>query len=197
MTMEQKIYHGQIAPPVFAQELVSHFNRGNLRVQQVGTEDQLAVQIATAAWTSAGGQTALSVSMQKVEDGVAVSVGEQAWLGVAADLGMTALAALSNPMTLIGRLNGLAQDVEYLTLKDEVWKVLEETAQALGSGYELSDRLRRYVCSYCNTANPPGESNCIACGAPLGDVQPRTCKWCGYVILHEEAYCPNCGKQLT
>ena len=52
--------------------------------------------------------------MQKVEDGVAVSVGEQAWLGVAADLGITALAALSNPMTLIGRLNGLAQDVEYL-----------------------------------------------------------------------------------
>jgi Double zinc ribbon len=197
MPMEQKIYHGQITPTTLAQELISHFNRGNLKVQQVGTEDQLAVQIATAAWTSAGGQTALSVSMQKVEDGVAVEVGEQAWLGVAADLGMTALAALSNPMSLIGRLNSLAQDVEYLTLKDEVWKVLEDTAQALGSGYELSDRLRRYVCTYCNTANPPGESNCIACGAPLGDVQPHTCKWCGYVLLHDEKYCPNCGKQLA
>jgi RNA polymerase subunit RPABC4/transcription elongation factor Spt4 len=194
--MEQRIYHGPLDPFDLAQILVSRFNRGNLRAQQLNSGDQTVVQIATRPGASSGGQTAISVTIKKVEDGVAVQIGKQAWLGVAASLGMTALSALRNPMSLLGRLDDLAQDIESMQLTDQVWESIQEAAQMTGSSLELSERLRRVVCEYCHTANPVGESSCLACGAPLGDAQPVTCRNCGFVIYKAEATCPNCGKAI-
>lgn len=194
--MDQRIYHGKITPADIANSLVGYFNRGNLRVQQLVNGNLTTVQIATSSRPISGGQTALSILLQSVEDGVSVQMGQQAWLGVAASLGFTALAAFQNPLSLLGRLDDLAQDIEDIQLTDQVWKVIDDTARAMGTGYELSDRLRRLVCQYCYTANPVGESNCIACGAPLGDVQPSTCPHCGFAIIHNELICPNCGKHI-
>ena len=78
--MDQRIYHGKISPHDFAQSLIAHFNRGNLRVQQVGSGQQVGVQIASRQGAESGGQTALGIMMQTVEDGVSVQVGKQAWL---------------------------------------------------------------------------------------------------------------------
>ena len=108
----------------------------------------------------------------------------------------TALTAIRNPFFLINRLDDIAQDIENLQLSDEVWKLVDQTARSIGSGFQLSDRLRKYVCDYCKTPNPPGESRCIACGAPLGDIQPFTCPNCGYVITTNESICPNCHKPI-
>ncbi|NMB88792.1 MAG: zinc ribbon domain-containing protein [Chloroflexi bacterium] len=194
--MDQRIYHGQFKPVDLANILIAHFNRGNLRVQQVGNGNQISVQIATTAVPASGGQTALSVNFQKVEDGVLVQIGKQAWLGIAASLGQTAISAMRNPFSLLGRLDDLAQDVENLTLTNEVWSVIDAGARSIGTGHELSERLQRVVCEYCNTANPPGEPRCIACGAPLGDNQPVTCKRCGFVIQPTDKVCPNCQQPL-
>jgi len=194
--MDQRIYHGEITPNDIARSLIAHFNRGGLKVQQIGTGDQLAVQIATPPHPASGGQTAISVSIRVVEDGISVQVGQQAWLGVAASLGMSALSALRNPFSLLGRLDDIAQDIESLQLTDEIWRVCDATARVAGAGTLLSERLRRMVCGYCNTANPVGEASCIACGAPLGDEQPGTCIQCGFVITKAEKYCPNCGVLL-
>jgi hypothetical protein len=194
--MEQRIFHGEVEPRDFARALVGEFNRGNLRAQQIGDNKQIIVQIASRERARSGGQTALSVTLQKVEDGVAVNIGKQSWLGIAASLGETALHAWRNPFGLLHRLDDLAQDIEYLQLSDQVWELIEKTADQLEATYELSDRLRRMECPYCNTANPVGESHCIGCGAPLGDVQPQTCKHCGFVIEESETKCPNCGKKL-
>jgi hypothetical protein len=195
-TMEQRIFHGKLTPADLSQSIMAHFNRGNLRVQQIGTGEKIAVQIATAQSTMAGGQTAMSVTLQQVEDGVAVQIGKQTWMGVAASLGFSALTALMNPWSLLDRLDDIAQDVESLKLSEEVWNTIETTARALGSGYELSDRLRRMVCSFCGVANPIGEPSCIACGAPLGEDQPKTCSKCGLVIRGKIKVCPNCGRPL-
>jgi hypothetical protein len=191
--MDQRVYHGTITPNDIASSLVGHFNRGNLRVQQVNNGEQTIVQISTTNNPSSGGQTAISIIMHAIEDGVTVDVGQQSWLGVAADLGSTAFATLRNPLNIFSRLDDIAQDIEYIQLTDEVWNVIEETAKNLSSSHLLSDRLRRLECRYCGTANPVGSSNCIACGAPLGDVQPNTCKKCGYVLAVNERVCPNCG----
>ncbi len=190
--MDQKIYHGNIHPSDFARILAGAFNRGNLRVQIVGDDNRSIVQIATSSMARSGGQTALSVILQRVEDGVSIQVGRQNWMGVAASLGISALAVIRNPLNLLGRLDDIAQDIEYLQLTEEVWRVIENTAQTMRASTELSERLRRVACSFCNTANPPGESNCLACGAPLGSVQPRTCRRCGFVVLQSERTCPNC-----
>lgn len=194
--MEPRIFHGNMRPDDIAQALMGEFNRGNLRAQKMGAGKQVIVQIATRERPQSGGQTALSVTLTQVEDGVAVQIGQQAWLGVAASLGETAFSLWRNPWNILGRLDDLAQDIENLQLSDQVWVVIENTARAMGASFELSERLRRLVCSYCQTANPVGEPNCIACGAPLGAEQPRTCMNCGFVVKTNESVCPNCGKPI-
>jgi hypothetical protein len=194
--MDQRIYHGDLAPDEVGRALVAHFNRGNLMAQQMGRGEQVIVQIATRQHPASGGQTALSVTLQQVEDGLAVQIGKQAWFGVAASLGMTALAAMRNPFSLLGRLDDLAQDIENIQLAQDVWAVVDNVSRMRGASFELSERLRRLMCDYCQTANPVGEPSCLACGAPLGKAQPRTCGACGFVVKTSENFCPNCGKSL-
>ena len=194
--MEQRIFHGEITPTDLAQALVAEFNRGELRAQQLGDRELIAVQVASRDRPAAGGKTALTITLRQVEDGVAVEIGQQAWYGVAASLGQTLLQAVINPWNLIHRLDDLAQDVENLQLAERAWDILENTANAQGATFELSERLRRLVCEYCHAANPVGEATCVACGAPLGKVQPRTCRNCGFVVKSSETVCPNCKQRL-
>ena len=194
--MEQRLYHGNITPTDLAEALIARFNRGNLRAQQFGNDERLIVQIGSRPGTMTGGDTAISVILQKIEDGVAVRLGQQAWLGIAASLGTTALAALRSPFNLLGRLDDLAQDIQNLQIDEQVWQAIEDVARASGASQELSERLRRTTCPYCLTANPVGEPSCIACGAPLGEVQPRTCPNCGFVVKTSESICPNCKQAL-
>jgi RNA polymerase subunit RPABC4/transcription elongation factor Spt4 len=109
---------------------------------------------------------------------------------------VSTIFALRNPFSLINRLDDIAQDIESLNLTDEVWKTIDETARSLGMGFELSERLKKYVCDYCNTPNPPGQALCIACGAPLGNIQPHSCPNCGYIITRGENFCPNCKQPV-
>ncbi|MEP7134915.1 MAG: zinc ribbon domain-containing protein [Chloroflexota bacterium] len=194
--MDRRIFHGNIEPKDIAQALVGEFNRGNMYAQVVGQSKNIAVQISTRMGAQSGGQTALTVSIQNTGDGVMVEIGQQAWLGVAASLGQTAISALRNPFNLLGRLDDLAQDIENLQLNDKVWKVIEQTVASAGASHELSDRLKRVVCDHCQTANPVGEGSCIACGAPLGNIQPNTCPNCGFAVSPTESVCPNCSKKL-
>jgi hypothetical protein len=194
--METKIFHGYIQPIDIARDIAAHFNRGNFQVQQLGSGSQIAVQIATSPYARSGGQAALTVSIHKVPDGISVQIGSLTWFGVAASLGMTALSALRNPFSLISRIDDVAQDVESLQLEEETWKVIALSAKQHSVGYALSDRLRRSVCPYCNTANEVAAGRCIACGAPLGDIQPRTCLNCGFIVRINEISCPNCKASL-
>ena len=157
----------------------------------------MIVQVASHQFASSGGQTALTVNLEKVGDGVAIQIGKQAWLGVVASLGTTILSVWRSPFNLLNRLDDVAQDIENIQLTTDIWATIEEVARLKGANFELSERLRRLTCEYCYTANPVGESNCISCGAPLGLVQPTTCKNCGYVVRTQEVICPNCGKSLS
>lgn len=194
--MNQRIYHGNLQPIDLSNALLGYFNRGNYRVQRIGDSDKLIVQVKTRDRPMSGGQTAMSVVLLRVEDGVSVQIGQQAWLGVAASLGVSAISILSNPWSLLNRLDDIAQDIENLQLAEDVWKVLDTTARSLGATQQLSERLRRITCEYCGTANVVGEGRCIACGAPMGNAQPNTCALCGFVVFHNEANCPNCGTRF-
>lgn len=194
--MPQRIYHGNLSNEDLARAIIGHFGHGNLHVQKYGDGETIIVQIATSPYAVSGGKTALSVQLQNVTDGVSVEMSKQTWLGIAASLGTSAIAALHNPLNLLSRLDDIAQDIEYVQLVENVWQVIDSSARALGSGFELSARLSRYICDYCNTPNPPGEPSCIACGAPLGNIQPRVCKKCGYATVLNELRCKNCGNML-
>ena len=112
--MTPRIFHGEFSPEDVARDLISFFHRGNYQVQRIGTPDNLAVQIATRRNLTSGGATALTVSLQKVADGVSVQLSDQAWFGLAASLGKTALSALRNPWSLIGRIDDIAQEIDDL-----------------------------------------------------------------------------------
>src|SRR5215208_5860470 len=194
--MDRRIFHGNIRPNDIAHALLAEFNRGNLCAQVVGNKDKMAVQISSRAGAMSGGQTALTINIQTVEDGILVELGQQAWLGVAASLGQTALSALRNPFSLLGRLDDLAQDIESIQLNEKTWQVIQSTVATLGASYALSEKLARISCDYCGSANPLGEANCLACGAPLGEAHPTTCHNCGFVISVRETICPNCNVKL-
>lgn len=194
--MERKIYHGNIKPVDIAQALLAEFNQGNMRAQTLGQSDRIVVQVGSRPDAMSGGQTAMTVTIQSLEEGIMVELGQQAWLGVAASLGMSALAALKNPFSLLGRLDDIAQDIENLQINDRIWQVIAQAARAAGASAELSENLKRTTCEYCHVANPVGEPSCLACGAPLGRVQPGTCRHCGYVVRPGDKACPNCKRPL-
>jgi hypothetical protein len=194
--MDRKIFHGGIKPVDIAHALMGEFNRGNFRAQTIGESDRMVVQVGTRPNSPSGGQTAMTVTIQNLDDGIFVELGQQAWLGVAASLGVSALAAIRNPFSLLGRLDDIAQDLESLKLSERIWQVIANAAHSAGVSAELSDRLRRIACEYCHVANPVGEPACIACGAPLGRLQPVTCKRCGFVVSTGEKICPNCKHSL-
>jgi hypothetical protein len=194
--MDKRIFHGSITPSDVARALEAEFNQGNTQTHLLGESNNLTVQIASTQWSHAGGKTALTVNLQKVEDGLMVELGQQQWLGVAASLGQTAIATLINPLNLLGRLDDIAQDVSNLQMNDKVWEVISRVAGEAGASQQLSERLSRITCEYCGAANPVGEATCLACGAPLGKEQPRTCSKCGFVLLHDEKFCPNCGQPV-
>ena len=194
--MDRKIFHGNFTPDDLASILLIHFNHGNLEVHKIGSEDRVAVQIRSTRHAQSGGQTAIGITLQQFDDGVVVSVGEQQWLGIAASLGFSALAAIKNPFNLLHRIDDIAQDFEYLQLTEDIWHVLSSNAKTIGSGYQLSERLKRVSCEYCQTANPVGAPSCEACGAPLGNSQPGTCNNCGYVLAQIDQNCPNCKRPV-
>ena len=194
--METRIYHGNITAENLAKALSTRFTQGDMSARAVRSGQQIIVQIGTRQYRKSGGQTALGVVLQQLDDGVAIKIGKQDWLGIAASLGISALSLRRSPLNIINRLDDIAQDIQNLNLDDRVWDVIDEVAATMGASQELSKRLKRMVCEYCDTANPVGEPRCIACGAPLGDVQPRTCPTCGFVAAPKDKICTNCNQPL-
>jgi hypothetical protein len=195
--MDNRVFHGNITPIDVAQALTAEFNQGNTQTQILGESGNLTVQIASSQFSRSGGKTGVSVNLQQIEDGIIVQIGEQQWLGVAASLGQTAISTLLNPLNLLGRLDDIAQDVSSLQLNERIWKTISNIARNAGASQELSERLSRITCEYCGSANHVGASTCIACGAPLGAAQPKTCPKCGFVLSHDEKFCPNCGQAMN
>jgi hypothetical protein len=195
--MDSKFYHGNIEPKDIARALHGHFNRHNLHTKEFGVENRIIVQIATHINAVSGGDTAIPVTIEKVSDGVSVQIGKQSILGVAASLGFSALATFRNPLNLLSRIDDIAQDIENLQLKEDIWLVIDGVAKHYSATMDLSDTFRTVTCAYCLVANPVSEPNCIACGAPLGDLQPITCSTCGYTVRNKTDYCPNCKSKIN
>jgi len=195
--MTERTYHGGLQPTDLAAALIAAFNQGNLRCQQVGQGDKLMVQIATRDYAQSGGKGALSVTIQRNPDGVTVGIGQQEWLGVAASLGQSALVTLMNPWNIINRLDDIAQDINTLTLEQQVWEAIEKFAHTVKATKTLSAALSTLTCPYCETANKVGVANCENCGAPLGGAQPVACPKCGNVMPPKTKFCSNCGTALA
>jgi len=195
--MQRRTYRGPITARGLANALVTRFNTGHLLAQASGSDDHMIVQIV-AREMDWGGQTraALTVGIIQHEDAVEVSVGEQQWLGPAADLVQAGLRGWFRPFSLLAEIANIADDVQTLSLPTEVWQAVDHYVESIGAQLGLAEEDRLVACPFCGVGNPVGAGKCSACGGSLASVQPLPCPNCGALSPHTALFCARCGAQL-
>jgi predicted RNA-binding Zn-ribbon protein involved in translation (DUF1610 family) len=193
--MDQRTYHGDLKPDELASLLMAQFNQGNFAAQRYNQGDRVIVHVG-ARDNRGRVENALTVTIGKTPDGVSVSVGEQQWLGAAADLAQAGLGALFNPLSLLGNLGEIASDVSSFSLPQQIWQTVDKYSKSVGAGLGGDPARLAVACPYCGVANSPGAPTCTGCGAPLGEAQPVYCPQCGQVEAHGSKFCARCGAKL-
>lgn len=193
--MEGRTYHGDLNPDELANLLMAQFNQGNFAAQRYNQGDRVMVQVGTRD-DRGRVENALAITLSKTPDGVHVSVGEQQWLGAAADLAQAGLGALFNPLSLLGNLGEIVSDVSSFSLPQQIWQTVDKYCQNAGAGLGGDPAKMAVACPYCGVANPPGAPTCTGCGAPLGQAQPVYCPQCGLPMPAGSKFCPRCGSRL-
>jgi hypothetical protein len=195
--MQRRTYRGPITARGLAQALVTRFNTGHLIAQAGGDEDHVVVQIAARERSWLGqARAALTISMVQHEDAVEVALGEHQWLGPAAELLQAGLRGWFRPMTLLGELADIAEDVNTLQLPEQVWTAVDHYVESVGARLGLAEEDRMVACPFCGVGNPVGAGQCSACGGSLVSAQPRACPACGKLMPSSAAFCSRCGARL-
>ncbi|MGC9397948.1 MAG: zinc ribbon domain-containing protein [Anaerolineae bacterium] len=195
--MEQRAYHGDINVEDMARALVVQFNQGATRAQWMrGRAGRAVVQIQMRQRARQAPENALTLHLTPSETGIVVSMAEQRWLGVAADLARSGLLTLLNPWNIIGEIDDIARNVRSLQLRDEVWNAVELYCRSVGVGRGVGPSPQHILCDYCGTPNPLGSLICQACRAPLVEEQPLACARCGFLNDPDARYCVNCQAPL-
>ncbi len=195
--VEQRSYHGSIDTEDLARALVLRFDANETHAQWMrGEAGRAIVQVRNRRVESTDANTAVTVHVTPTATGVTVSVSEQQWLGMAADLARVGVKGWLNPMRLLTEFDNIARNVRWLRLRREVWTAVEEYAQSRGSGRGAAPMLKSVICPYCGTPNDIGKHNCKACRAPLTREQPIVCHQCGTLNQASNTLCVNCGARL-
>ena len=190
--MITKTYYGKFKIDHFLNFLAAAFRDQNLEVHVSKHAERNVVRFVSARTARSGGQFALNLILTEFDGGVRIDIGNPEALGVAASLGKTAIAALINPYNLLVRLDDVAQDIENITLDQSLLKEIEQYMKVNHLTLKLSSSLSKTVCLYCHSINEYGNSNCVSCGAPMGDTLLKTCPRCGYAMSDKIMRCPQC-----
>jgi hypothetical protein len=195
--MQRRTYRGPITARGLAQALVTRFTAGSLQAHASGPDDHVIVQIVALEreW-SRSARSALTISIVQHEDAVEVSLGEHQWLGPAADIVQTGLRGWFRPMTLLGEIAEIADDVQTLQLPEQVWEAVDHYVESVGAKLGLAEDDRMVACPFCGVGNAVGEPQCSACGASLVEAQPKSCSSCGKLMPPSAAFCSRCGTPL-
>jgi len=195
--MEQRAYHGDIDAEDMARALVVQFNQGETRAQWMrGKAGRTVVQVQTRKREYRDPEGAITLHLTPSKTGIVVSMAEQRWLGVAADLAKSGLLTLLNPWNIINELDDIARNVRRIQLRDEVWNAVELYCRTVGSGSGVGPGPQHVVCPYCGTPNELGSMICQACRAPLAEAQPVACSRCGFLNDPDARYCVNCQEKI-
>lgn len=190
--MITKTYYGKFQVNHFLNFLAATFRDQNLDVNVSNHGKRNVVRFVSSRGAKSGGQFALNLILTEFEGGVRIDIGTPEGLGVAASLGKTALFTLLNPYNLLVRLDDVAQDIENITLDQSLLKEIERYMRTNHLTLKLSSSLSKTVCEYCHSINDYGKSNCVSCGAPMGDTLLKTCPRCGFAMKNKLSRCPQC-----
>ncbi len=195
--MQRRTYRGSITARGLGQALVTRFTSGHLQAHASGPEDHVIVQIVAqeSDWNRSA-RSALTISIVQHEDAVEVSLGEHQWLGPAADILQTGFRGWLRPMTLLGEIAEIADDVQTLQLPEQVWEAVDHYVESVGAKLGLAEEDRMIACPFCGVGNPVGEPQCSACGGSLVEAQPKSCSSCGKLMPASAMFCSRCGTPL-
>ncbi|GAC1639223.1 MAG: hypothetical protein NVS4B8_05880 [Herpetosiphon sp.] len=200
--MEQKLYPGQVTPEGMAQALLDVWDRDDTIAQALGVGDRVVVQIGQrrGGLFSDEPRQALTVDLERVAEGVHVTMGQQRWIKE------------NNVQIFAGGLIGFlpfffAFPLGHLFGRDEsidqsfparIWQSLDQyvTAQGVsGPATGPTRRLATLPCPECGVGNPLGVEQCSACGAQL--VASPQCATCGITNPPGARFCNHCGAVLN
>ena len=196
--MEQRVYHGAIAPEGLAQALLDEWDRDTTIAQAFGAEDYVVVQIGQreAGWLSDEPRHALTLTIEPIADGAQVSMGQQQWykehnVQIFAG-GLFGLLPFFFAFPL-GQFFGDEGAIPH-TLPGRVWQSIDRYASGSGAATGKTQRLTTIACPECGVANPQGAERCSACGSQL-NVRPA-CPNCGHANPPGANFCNRCGLNL-
>ncbi|HEY88824.1 MAG TPA: hypothetical protein G4N98_03700 [Thermoflexia bacterium] len=110
--IEQHAYHGEIDSEALARALVVQFEQGDTRAHWMrGEQGRAVVQVQARRRERGDPEMTVTVQITSSATGVVISLAEQRWFGVAADLAKSGLLTLLNPWNIIGELDDIARNV--------------------------------------------------------------------------------------
>ena len=198
--MEQRVYEGPIDPEGLAQALLDDWDRDDTIAQAFGEQGRFIVQIGQreGGWFGDEPHQAITLDIQRIDDGVQVTMGQQQWIK---DTGVQIFTGgligffpffFAFPL---GQFLGGGGDIDQ-SLPGRIWQTVDRYAGSFGTGPATgkTERLATVPCPECGVANPQGAQRCSACGAHL-DVSPA-CPQCGHVNPPGANFCNRCGSSL-
>ncbi len=191
--MSQRMFHGYITAAALADQLSARFNERHYRTSiQTGAGTAL-IQIGSKHGTP------LTVHIADTQGGVLVTMSQgRDWLDRAGDVGeMIERAASGKPVSLLALVPDLIGELKKDNIAPDVWDAINDICALTRSlAGEKNAPLNPKVCPYCQTANPPENDLCQACGGVLPVDLPRVCPKCGRSHTSDALFCQACGTRL-
>ena len=165
--MIEEVYPQNLDTKGLAQTLENTFRADGYDVQELGSGDDIAVQIRKESTGRAivGMQQAITVRMQKESNATRISVGQAKWADKAAVgiIGAIAFWPLMIPA-------GYGAYKQY-TLPERVVNVINTYATSKGATSPIEKSTSMIACPNCGVMNATDSNFCSACGAPLKEAQ--------------------------
>ena len=164
--MTQYLIQHQATPKDFMEALKFEFDTPNFDVEiKPISPDHYESRIFTSRNNTSESQTSINITAILTENGLSITASDQEWGQIAASLGTTVVAAIINPINLLGRIDNLAVDVENMQLSERIDKFVHSFATTLAERSET--QANRSTCKYCRSRNDQTATHCASCGAPL------------------------------
>ena len=190
----QRMFNGHITAGVLANQLAARFNEAHYQTRISSGSGTALIQIGSSHGTP------VTVDIADTDGGVLVTMGsERDWLDRASDVsGRIERAASGNFISLLSMVPDVIAELQKENIAPAIWDAVNDicslTRSLAGEKHAPSNPK---VCVFCQTANPPENEQCLACGAALPVDLPRVCPKCGRGHTSDALFCQACGTRLV
>jgi hypothetical protein len=190
----QRMFHGTITSAAMADQLAARFNEAHYQTRVTPGSGTALIQIGSQHGTP------LTLNMADTEGGILVTMSsDKDWLDHASDISeRIERAASGNVISLFSMVPDVIAEFKKDNLAPSVWDAINDIcALSRALSGEKNGPANPKVCLYCQTANPPENELCLACGAALPVSLPRVCPKCGRAHTSDALFCQACGTRLV